>query len=77
MSNNNTFSLISCDKLDRVVNWVGSNVASTFFASLECFSFINLSTTDTEEDNINDDDRPLVLTKPVSHLPFEGPTKTL
>ncbi|KAL5062441.1 hypothetical protein RYX36_024178 [Vicia faba] len=78
MSNNNnsTSGLMSCDKLDRVVSWVGTNVASAFFASLERCSCINLSTTDTEDDNTNDD-RPLMLTKPVSHLPFESSTVTL
>ncbi|CAL5195931.1 unnamed protein product [Lathyrus oleraceus] len=76
-NNNNTSGLMSCDKLDRVASWVGTNVASAFFASLERCSCINLSTTDTDDDNINDDDRPLMVTKPVSHLPFEGPTTTL
>ncbi|KEH18620.1 hypothetical protein MtrunA17_Chr8g0346591 [Medicago truncatula] len=75
-SNNNACGLISCDKLDRVANWVGTNVASAFFASLERCSCINLTTTDIEDDN-NNDDLPLMVTTPVSHLPFEGPTTSL
>jgi len=74
-NNNNACGLISCDKLDRVANWVGTNVASAFFASLERCSCINLTTTDTEDDN-NNDDLPLMVTNPVSHLPFEGPATT-
>ncbi|KAK2353539.1 hypothetical protein QL285_091150 [Trifolium repens] len=74
-NNNNTCGLLSCDKLDRVANWVGTNVASAFFASLERCSCINLSTTDIEDDN--NDDLPLMVTNPVSHLPFEVPTTTL
>jgi hypothetical protein len=50
-------------------------VASAFFASLERCSCINLSTTDIEDDN--NDDLPLMVTNPVSHLPFEVPTTTL
>lgn len=71
---NNVCGSISCDKLDRVANWVGSNVAYAFFASLERCSCINLSTTDTEDEN--NDDRPLMVTNSLSHLPFEGPTTT-
>ena len=61
-------SLISCEKLDRMANWVGSSVASAFFASLERCSCINLSTTDNEdEDGEEAKDRPLMLTKPIVH----------
>ncbi|KAJ1429469.1 hypothetical protein SESBI_08237 [Sesbania bispinosa] len=73
---NNNCGFMSCDKLDRVANWVGTNVASAFFASLERCSCINLSTTDNEDDN-NNDDRPLMLTNPISHLPSEVPTTPL
>ncbi|KAB1219659.1 hypothetical protein CJ030_MR3G011081 [Morella rubra] len=63
----NNDTSMSCEKLDRVASWVGSNVASAFFASLERCSCINLSTTDVDEDN---DDRPLMLSNPNSiHLP--------
>ncbi|KAK7292828.1 hypothetical protein RJT34_15682 [Clitoria ternatea] len=61
---NNNCGFMSCDKLDRMANWVGTNVASAFFASLERCSCINLSTTDIDDDtnsNINDD-RPLIPT---------------
>ena len=59
---NNNWSLITCEKLDRAANWVGSNVASAFFASLERCSCINLSTTDLD-DNDSDEahDRPLIF----------------
>ncbi|KAK1267233.1 hypothetical protein QJS04_geneDACA000485 [Acorus gramineus] len=59
-------SFISCEKLDRMANWVGASVASAFFASLERCSCINLSTTDVE-DEAEAKDRPLMLTKPTVH----------
>ncbi|URD75610.1 hypothetical protein MUK42_08767 [Musa troglodytarum] len=60
-------SFLSCDKLDRVVNWVGASVSSAFFASLERCSCITLSTTDND-DEVEEEakDRPLMLTKPVA-----------
>lgn len=52
---------ISCDKLDRMANWVGS----AFFASLERCSCINLSATDfDDEDEPEPKDCPLMLTNP-------------
>ena len=70
-SNNNYCSggMISCEKLDRMANWVGTSVATAFFASLERCSCINLSTTDIddEEDEEEAKDRPLMLTKPINH----------
>ncbi|XP_059452214.1 uncharacterized protein LOC132182871 [Corylus avellana] len=63
----NSQSSMSCEMLDRVAYWVGSNVATAFFASLERCSCINLSTTDLDDDFDNEnDDRPLMLSKPVS-----------
>ncbi|CAL9147611.1 unnamed protein product [Musa hybrid cultivar] len=64
-------SFLSCDKLDRVVNWVGASVSSAFFASLERCSCITLSTTDND-DEVEEEakDRPLMLTKPVA---IDGP----
>lgn len=59
---------LSCEKLDRMAYWVGSSVASAFFASLERCSCINLSTTDLEDEEEEEEeakDRPLMLTKPV------------
>ncbi|XXG85310.1 hypothetical protein AAC387_Pa11g0412 [Persea americana] len=51
-----------------MANWVGSSVASAFFASLERCSCINLSTTDLEEEEDEEEakDRPLMLTKPIN-----------
>ncbi|KAF3975251.1 hypothetical protein CMV_001481 [Castanea mollissima] len=67
-------SFISCEKIDRAANWVGSNVASAFFASLERCSCINLGTTDLEEDEIDEaHDRPFLLSKPIS--PTLSPTR--
>ncbi|OVA14739.1 hypothetical protein BVC80_1819g60 [Macleaya cordata] len=69
-------SLISCEKLDQMVNWVGTSVASTFFASLERCSCINLSTSDLDDDDDDEEeanDRPLILTKPII---FDGPEVT-
>ncbi|KAE8077401.1 hypothetical protein FH972_015968 [Carpinus fangiana] len=66
-------SSMSCEMLDRVAYWVGSNMASAFFASLERCSCINLSTTDLDDDFDNEnDDRPFVFSKPVS-LPEPEP----
>ncbi|KAB2003102.1 hypothetical protein ERO13_D11G103100v2 [Gossypium hirsutum] len=59
-------SFMSCDKLDRMANWVGTSMASAFFASLERCSCINLSTTDFDDEE-EAYDRPLVLTKPLIH----------
>ncbi|KAL5988535.1 hypothetical protein ACLOJK_036300 [Asimina triloba] len=61
---------LTCETLDRMANWVGASVASAFFASLERCSCINLSTTDIDDDNVDEEeakDRPLMLTKPVLH----------
>lgn len=59
---------ITCEKLDRVACWVGTSVASAFFASLERCSCINLATTDDPaEDEEEAKDRPLMLTKPIVH----------
>ncbi|KAF8379750.1 hypothetical protein HHK36_029199 [Tetracentron sinense] len=61
MENN---SLISFEKLDQLANWVGTSVASAFFASLERCSCINLSTTDVDDEE-EANDRPLMLSKPI------------
>ncbi|KAF8412093.1 hypothetical protein HHK36_000047 [Tetracentron sinense] len=57
-------SFMSCEKLDRMATWVGTSVASAFFASLERCSCITLSTTDIEDEE-EAKDRPLMFTKPV------------
>ncbi|KAL0913551.1 hypothetical protein M5K25_017016 [Dendrobium thyrsiflorum] len=62
-------SFVSCEKLDRMANWLGTSVASAFFASLERCSCINLSTNDSDEDE-EAKDRPLMFTKPMVH---DGP----
>ncbi|KAJ4825914.1 hypothetical protein Tsubulata_044968, partial [Turnera subulata] len=49
-SNANNCNFVSCEKLDRVASWVGTSVASAFFASLERCSYINLNTTDFEDE---------------------------
>ncbi|KAK3008526.1 hypothetical protein RJ639_013265 [Escallonia herrerae] len=54
-------SLTSYEKLDRLANWVGTSVASAFFASLERCSCVNLSTSDTDDEE-EAKDRPLMLT---------------
>ncbi|CAH1447800.1 unnamed protein product [Lactuca virosa] len=65
----NACGMISCDKIDRMANWVGNSVASAFFTSLERCSCINLSTSHDDFDEGDDEeeakDRPLMLTKPV------------
>ncbi|KAK3012305.1 hypothetical protein RJ639_012853 [Escallonia herrerae] len=59
---------MTCDKLDRMASWVGTSVASAFFASLERCSCINLSTShdDVEDNEEEAKDRPLMLTKPLN-----------
>ncbi|KAK9122198.1 hypothetical protein Syun_019815 [Stephania yunnanensis] len=66
-------SFISCEKLDKMANWVGASVASAFFASLERCSCINLTTHDFEDDE-EAKDRPLMLANPVVH--DDGPSAT-
>lgn len=67
MAHNNC-GVKSCDKIDRMANWLGSNVASAFFASLERCSCINVATFhDDLEDDEEAKDRPLMLTK---HIMF-------
>lgn len=69
MESNQACGMITCDKIDRMANWIGNSVASAFFTSLERCSCINLSTSHDEIDEGDDDeeakDRPLMLTKPV------------
>ncbi|XP_008778504.1 uncharacterized protein LOC103698284 [Phoenix dactylifera] len=64
-----TSGFLSCEKLDRMANWVGASVSSAFFASLERCSCINLSTTDNEDEAKVEEakDRPLMLAKPSVH----------
>ncbi|OVA09221.1 hypothetical protein BVC80_659g59 [Macleaya cordata] len=65
-------SFVSCEKLEWMASWVGTSVASAFFASLERCSCINLSTTDVEDEEEEEEakDLPLMLTKPIVH---DGP----
>ncbi|KAG5548867.1 hypothetical protein RHGRI_014281 [Rhododendron griersonianum] len=53
----NNCGFMTCEKLDRMANWVGTSVASAFFVSLERCACINLS---TSHDDLNDDDKTLV-----------------
>ncbi|XP_022860872.1 uncharacterized protein LOC111381323 [Olea europaea var. sylvestris] len=66
-SNQNSCGVTTCEKLDRMANWVGTSVASAFFASLERCACINLTTSHDEYDDEEEaKDRPLMLTKPIS-----------
>uniref|UniRef100_A0A7N0UHQ2 Uncharacterized protein n=1 Tax=Kalanchoe fedtschenkoi TaxID=63787 RepID=A0A7N0UHQ2_KALFE len=61
----------SCEKLDRMASWVGTSVATAFFASLERCSCINLNTSDIDDDDDDDEeakDRPLMLTKQINRM---------
>nr|GMC67056.1 hypothetical protein DM860_012995 [Ipomoea batatas] len=49
------------DKLDGLARWFGSSVASAFFASLERCSCVNLNTYDSDEDDEEAKDAPLML----------------
>lgn len=62
MENDNT-SIIPYDALNGLANWLGTSVASAFFASLERFSCVNLNTAESDdEDEEEAKDRPLMLT---------------
>ncbi|KAI8030357.1 hypothetical protein LOK49_LG01G01752 [Camellia lanceoleosa] len=51
------------EKLDRLATWVGTSVASAFFASLERCSCVNLTTSESDDENEEEaKDRPLKLT---------------
>lgn len=57
-------SILSYEKLEGLAYWVGSNVASAFFASLDRFSCVNVNTSDSDEENENEEeakDHPLIL----------------
>ncbi|RAL39794.1 unnamed protein product [Cuscuta campestris] len=58
------------EKLDGLARWVGSSVASAFFASLERCSCVNLNTSDSDnEDGEEAKDVPLMLNTPIpSHI---------
>ena len=43
-------------------NWVGMNVASAFFASLEHFSCVHVNTIDTDDEDDEEADNTLLLT---------------
>ncbi|KAF7132790.1 hypothetical protein RHMOL_Rhmol09G0268500 [Rhododendron molle] len=51
------------DKIDGWASWLGMSVASAFFASLERCSCVNLSTSDSDDENEEEaKDRPLMFT---------------
>ncbi|KAI4369822.1 hypothetical protein MLD38_018226 [Melastoma candidum] len=83
MENGGNCGSTSCRKLDRAASWVGTSVASAFFASLERCYCINLATTDPDNDDDDEyaKDRPLILSAdpPVTSLsssPDPTPTTT-
>ncbi|KAG7035759.1 hypothetical protein SDJN02_02557, partial [Cucurbita argyrosperma subsp. argyrosperma] len=57
---NQSSACLSYEKLNGVATWLGTSVASAFFASLERCSCINLSTSDDHEDPDEAHDRPLM-----------------
>ena len=66
----------STDKLNGMANWFGTSVATAFFASLERFSCINLSTTDEQDEP---QDLPLMFSNSSSvnfsdHVPITNPS---
>ncbi|KAI4311430.1 hypothetical protein MLD38_036329 [Melastoma candidum] len=78
MENGRNSGSTCCRKLDRAASWVGTSVASAFFASLERCYCINLATTDPDDD---DDEyakhRPLVRSAdpPVTSLSSSLPRR--
>ncbi|KAI3517743.1 hypothetical protein L1887_16962 [Cichorium endivia] len=71
-------SIVSYEKLEGLASWVGNNVASAFFASLERFSCVNLNTSDSDDENEEEaKDRPLMQTNiqfPASDSSAHTPT---
>ena len=62
MESQSQSSCLSYEKINGVASWLGTHVASAFFASLERCSCINLSTSDDHETNPEEaHDRPLML----------------
>ncbi|KAJ7965312.1 UDP-N-acetylmuramate--L-alanine ligase [Quillaja saponaria] len=64
------------EKLNGMASWVGTSVASAFFASLERCSCVNLSTSDDQDEA---HDSPLMLSNSSSvnftdHVPIKNPT---
>ncbi|PUZ78353.1 hypothetical protein GQ55_1G445900 [Panicum hallii var. hallii] len=56
--------------MESWATWVGTSVASAFFASLERCSCINLSTDDDDDDRDEEEeakDRPLILSSAPRH----------
>ncbi|XP_020580444.1 uncharacterized protein LOC110024676 [Phalaenopsis equestris] len=63
----------SCTKLEGMAIWIGTGLASAFFASLERFSCINLTTIDHEDDMEDaEKDRPLMLSLQNSSGPYRS-----
>ncbi|KZV31017.1 hypothetical protein F511_18121 [Dorcoceras hygrometricum] len=50
------------EKVDGLARWFGTSVAAAFFASLERCSCVNLTTSDTDDEDEEAKDRPLMLT---------------
>ncbi|KAK4716769.1 hypothetical protein R3W88_015107 [Solanum pinnatisectum] len=59
-------SFVSCDKLDKMANKIGTSLASAFFASLERCSCITISTFHDDDDEEEGKNRPLLFTKHAS-----------
>ncbi|KAK4354003.1 hypothetical protein RND71_026197 [Anisodus tanguticus] len=68
-------SFVSCDKLDKMANRIGTSLASAFFASLERCACITISTSHDEDDDEEAKDRPLLLTKQASFIHPSTPSK--
>ncbi|KAH7538262.1 hypothetical protein FEM48_Zijuj03G0181000 [Ziziphus jujuba var. spinosa] len=65
MESNQQSACLSYEKFNGMMSWVGTHVASAFFASLERCSCINLSTSDDPDVNPDEaHDLPLMLSSP-------------
>ncbi|KAJ6675199.1 PROTEIN putative-RELATED [Salix viminalis] len=77
-NSNSNCNFMSCEKLNRVADWVGTNVAAAFFASLERCSCINLNTADLEDDEEAKDRPPMITTStpspPSLAMPLSSPS---
>ncbi|KAM3281678.1 hypothetical protein BC332_13572 [Capsicum chinense] len=67
-------SFVSCDKLDKMANRIGTSLASAFFASLERCSCITIRTSHDEDDEEEAKNHPLLFIKRDSFTPSKLPS---
>ncbi|KAF7816673.1 uncharacterized protein G2W53_030642 [Senna tora] len=75
MENQSTWCF-SSETFNGMANWFGSSLASAFFASLDRWSCVNVSTSDdVDDDNEDDNDSSVILSNSGSlNLSHHGPS---